>query len=275
MRGSVHCGAGRRMLVRRRAPPMTFGDFLRGPPAWRPGSAWGAGAATLATLLVVLAAQVIGAGTLYVALLAEGSGLASQVETTHLHAGGIDPRILLGSQAGIVMLTWLAAGWAGVRPADHLRLVRPEGGTIAYVWAVVALLPVLALVNALAWTLRPEDAVRDFRLFIGIARSPEPLLPFLAIGVGAPLSEELLFRGFLLTALASGRPGFAWAATIVTLAWTLLHWGYSPVGLAEVAIIGLYLSWTLWRTGSLLVPLFCHALYNTCLFMLLRWWPLA
>lgn len=254
---------------------MTFREFLGGPPAWRPGSGWGPLSASLATLLIFVMAQAIGAGVLYLTLLARGSGLAPEAGTLPTLSGGIDLGVLLGSQAGIVALAWLAAGRAGLGPAAHLRLVPPAGGNIAYLWAIVALLPILAIVNALAWTLRPEDALRDFRFFIGIARSSEPLLPFIAIAIGAPLAEELLFRGFLLTALASGRLGFVRAAIVVTIAWTLLHWGYSPVGLAEVAVIGLYLAWTLWRTGSLLVPLFCHALYNASLFLLLRWLPLA
>ena len=85
--------------------------------------------------------------------------------------------------------------------------------------------------------------------------------------------EELLFRGFLLTALSATALGYWRAAVIATLAWTALHFSYSWVGLTEVFVIGLYLSWLLWRTGSLLPPLFCHALYNSCLLVALRFWP--
>jgi membrane protease YdiL (CAAX protease family) len=42
------------------------------------------------------------------------------------------------------------------------------------------------------------------------------------------------------------------------------------VGLAEVFLIGLYFSWLLWKTGSLLPALFCHALYNSGLMLVLR-----
>ena len=84
----------------------------------------------------------------------------------------------------------------------------------------------------------------------------------LAIVVGAPLSEELLFRGFLLSALAQSRLGYFGAALLTTLGWTVLHAGYSGLGLIEVFLAGLLFSWLLWRTGNLWVPIACHAFYN-------------
>jgi hypothetical protein len=82
------------------------------------------------------------------------------------------------------------------------------------------------------------------------------------MAVGAPLSEELLFRGFLLGALAQTQLGFIGAALLSTVAWTALHPGYSLVGLLDVLANGLLFCWLLWRTGSLRVPLLCHAAYN-------------
>jgi hypothetical protein len=83
-----------------------------------------------------------------------------------------------------------------------------------------------------------------------------------------------LFRGFLLSALARSQLGFAGGTIITTTWWTLLHWGYSAAGIVEVFLIGLFLSWLLWRTGSLRVPIFCHALYNSLIVVFLRHVPL-
>jgi membrane protease YdiL (CAAX protease family) len=94
------------------------------------------------------------------------------------------------------------------------------------------------------------------------------------VGIGAPLSEELLFRGFLQAALARSRLGFAGGAVIASLLWTALHAGYSIPGIIEVFVIGLFFSWLLWRTGSLLVPIVCHALYNSLIVFVLRYVPL-
>ena len=43
------------------------------------------------------------------------------------------------------------------------------------------------------------------------------VLALLVVGIGAPLSEELLFRGFLLSALAGSRVGF-WGGALITTA---------------------------------------------------------
>jgi membrane protease YdiL (CAAX protease family) len=110
----------------------------------------------------------------------------------------------------------------------------------------------------------------DLRPFVNLIRGPDGVLAAAVVGIGAPLSEELLFRGFLLSALARTSLGFWGAALIVTALWTALHIGYSIVGIVEVFMIGLFFSWLLWRTGSLRVAIFCHALYNSLIVLALR-----
>ena len=51
----------------------------------------------------------------------------------------------------------------------------------------------------------------DLRPFVQLVRRAGLALALLVVGIGAPLSEELLFRGFLLSALARTRLGF-WGA---------------------------------------------------------------
>jgi uncharacterized protein len=95
------------------------------------------------------------------------------------------------------------------------------------------------------------------------------ILALIAIGIGAPLSEELLFRGFLFSGLAKSRLGLLGTGILTAVLWTALHIGYSIFGLIEVVAIGLYFAWVLVRTGSLWVPIFCHAVYNTVIGLVL------
>ena len=60
------------------------------------------------------------------------------------------------------------------------------------------------------------------------------------------------------------------AALIATALWTSLHIGYTAIGIIEVSLIGLFFSWLLWRTGSLRVAIFCHAVYNSLIVLSLR-----
>ena len=244
--------------------------FIRGAPAWQPGSAWAWYWAAPVTLLIFLLAQGAGVGLV---VLGSPSSWTSSIGEILSQIDPLDMRILLASQIATIVLAVLAAYLFGSNPTRQLRLTKPEGGMRTYLLAVVVMVPILVTLNAIIWTVSPQDALRDFLLFKDMAKRADWLVPALAICVGAPLSEELLFRGFLLTPLASSRLGYWPAAAIVALLWTLLHLSYSTVGLIEVFTIGIFLSWTLRRTGSLRVPIFCHALYNTFLFLLLRWMP--
>jgi len=184
-------------------------------------------------------------------------------------------RIVLISQIILIPLIVLVARLSNGGMAGVLRLAQPAGGYRVYLLAVLGFLPLLAITNAVAYAVKPDAYLNDFRLFLDTVRGPAPVIAALAIGLGAPLSEELLFRGYLLSSATATRIPFWPSALLVNVAWTALHIQYSLVGLLEVFVIGLYLSWLMQRTGSLRVPLFCHALYNSALFVIMRFAPFA
>ncbi len=170
---------------------------------------------------------------------------------------------------------WLAGWFGGVR-AHVLALGRPMP-------RVGALLPLLAVFLAFAipytaavYWLRPDVLFADNQAFSIMMQLPEWPIYAGIIAIGAPVSEELLFRGFMLPALSKSRLGFAGAALVTTLLWMALHYTYSIFGLIEIFAIGLILSWALWRTGSLWAPMALHAINNGALviamkFHLLPW----
>jgi hypothetical protein len=139
---------------------------------------------------------------------------------------------------------------------------------------MAALLAASAAYALLVWLISPESLKRDFGTLAPLIRSEWSWLALIAIGIGAPLSEELLFRGFLLPALSRSRIGFWGAAVLLTLAWTALHASYSIYGLIQVAAIGMLFCWLLWRTGSLVLPIACHAAYNIIIFALILVLPI-
>ena len=110
---------------------------------------------------------------------------------------------------------------------------------------------------------RPEVVAADLRPFKELMSGGGAPMMLLIIGLGAPLSEELMFRGFLFSGLAKSRLGVLGTGILTAVLWAGLHYGYSVFGLIEVLGIGLYFSWLLVRTGSLWVTIFCHAVYNT------------
>lgn len=247
-------------------------EFIRGSPRYVPSTPWRATWAAAATLLILLVAQAIAA--LVFSLL---TGLRTrELPMRPVGSAGTDGAVwvmmlwLFLTQAAAVVLVLGAARLFGGRPREVLRLIATGAGPRTLAYAVLLMAIVLGSFNALVYAMRPSDMLEDLQLYAGFIRSDAWLLAGLAIGVGAPLMEEFLFRGFLQSALAQSRLGFWPAAVLTTVAWTALHWGYSAVGLAEVFLIGLYFSWLLWKTGSLLPALFCHAFYNSGLMLVLR-----
>jgi membrane protease YdiL (CAAX protease family) len=172
-------------------------------------------------------------------------------------------------QTAAVLLTVLASALLGGKVLDVLSLRAPAGSRLVYVKAVLLMAVLQVVVGAVQYNLFPQDMYADLRPLVQLF-GEQWILALLVVGVGAPLSEELLFRGFLLSALARSRLGFAGGAVITTVWWTALHAGYSAAGIIEVFLIGLFFSWLLWRTGSLRVPIFCHALYNSLIVLMLR-----
>jgi membrane protease YdiL (CAAX protease family) len=85
----------------------------------------------------------------------------------------------------------------------------------------------------------------------------------LGLGVLAPYTEEFLNRGFLLSALAKSKRG-CWRAEIITdAAWTAMHASYQPwAALPVIFVLGLLVSFLLWRTGSLWTCIFAHTMVN-------------
>lgn len=142
----------------------------------------------------------------------------------------------------------------GTRPAQGL----PRALVVPFVVSVAIML-LYALISMLFFR---ESVLQDMAIFQKLMAGVPMWLPVIVLVIGAPLSEELVFRGFLLGQLRQTRLGFVGAAIVATAGWALLHWQYSWVGLIDVFIAGMLFSWTLWRTGSVWVPICFHALYN-------------
>jgi membrane protease YdiL (CAAX protease family) len=229
--------------------------------------------AVAAGLIMFVVASLAGVAgqTGYLALTGGGLQGAAQNQAA---APGAMLIFLVVMQATLVLLVVVASRLFGDRPGDVLALGAPPQGRRAYALGLAGLLGIVGVLDIGAIVLSPEPLLRDIKPFVGLINSRLWWLTLVVVGIGAPLSEELLFRGFLMSALARTRLGFVGASLLTTASWTALHAGYSAFGMFEVATIGLYLSWLLWRTGSLRVTMFCHGVYNALMTLLIGVLPL-
>jgi len=237
-------------------------ELLTGPPAYDARSPWRPVPAVAAAFTIIAIS-----GLLATALV----GTLEIAPPTPFPAPDAIPRDeariwrmaawLLGMQAAIIVLVVWVSGLFGGNRAEVLALNRSTPGRL-YVAAILVMLAAQVIYNVIVLPFAHQTMVEDVQPLIEPLQSDAFWLFGLAIVVGAPLSEELLFRGFLLSALAQSRLGYFGAALLTTLGWTVLHAGYSGLGLVEVFLAGLLFSWLLWRTGNLWVPVACHAFYN-------------
>jgi membrane protease YdiL (CAAX protease family) len=78
----------------------------------------------------------------------------------------------------------------------------------------------------------------------------------------APAGEEAMFRGFLFLGWARS-PRSVWPAIVViSILWAMLHIQYDWAGVLQIFVIGLFLGWMRWRSGSLVLAFLLHALFN-------------
>lgn len=143
-----------------------------------------------------------------------------------------------------VRLTWGDLGFGAI------------GGVVAWILLGVVALITLALTGEFTST-AGEVAVE-------IARDGNRLwlIAFaLAIGLGAPIVEELLFRGLFYSALRKRGLHDLWAILITAVAFAALH--FEPVRLPILFAMGLVAGVLRWRTRALGASMVAHAMVNT------------
>lgn len=231
-----------------------------------PCTNWPAWAVLPGGLVIFLLAAALGAvGSFAMVMILSLDTGAAPVELPHsvIMAG------LYAQQIAMIVGTIVFAGFFASNRAATLALRPPRGGWGVLVLSIIPMFGLTGLWTALLMWLRPDVVIGDLRLFGDLLQGNTAIFALIAIGIGAPLSEELLFRGFLFSGLAKSRLGLIGTSILTAVLWTMLHVGYSIFGLVEVLAIGLYFSWLLVRTGSLWVPMFCHAVYNTVIGLVL------
>ena len=90
------------------------------------------------------------------------------------------------------------------------------------------------------------------------------ILTFISICILTPISEELLFRGYILDAL--NRLHGKWPAIIISsIIFGMVH--FDPFTMGTATIGGVIYGWIRVRTGSLVPGIVAHAMWNTMALM--------
>jgi uncharacterized protein len=152
-------------------------------------------------------------------------------------------------------LTWRLLG--PVRPSWLVVAIGLGVGVVGTIGAYALNATLVTLVGA-------EDPVEQDLLQEVLAGGRTTLLALVVAVIMAPLVEETLFRGVLFQSLRR-RVGVWPAALLSSLVFTVIHVEIvfsQPVALAGLFSLGVFLAWAFHRTGSLLVPIIGHAVFN-------------
>lgn len=171
---------------------------------------------------------------------------------------------------GATVVGLLAAiGWLGARGRLTWHLlgpVRPGALPVALGLAAGIIGTILTyLVNGgLAFVFEPEEPVDQQVLQEALSGGTSLVLAIIVAVVLAPIAEEILFRGVLFQALRM-RVGLWPAAVTSSILFTFVHVEIvmsQPLALVGLFGLGVLLAWAFHRTGSLLVPIIGHAVFN-------------
>jgi len=185
-------------------------------------------------------------------------------------------QVLTHGAIGVALIQRYGGAMARTEPlARSLRLDRgawPGGPLALLLWSIggLAVAAFITLVGFLANELvfsPPDSTQRVVELLIADASLGTFLMMILAAAVIAPLVEEIIFRGYLYRNL---RETLGWlpAAALSGVIFGLVH--LDPPFIVPLSALGFALALLYERTGSLMVPVLVHALWN--LLQLLSVW---
>jgi len=202
--------------------------------------------------------------------------------------GGLSTRAMVRASLAAILpaalvvsaLAWWLAGRRGGDAAQVLNFRRPDLTGLGWVVLILGFMltmyvVVLTLVLALQIDLAqytpgpdgqspPQGSAGEVKEAV-FDLANEPLLFLLIIpslAIGAPLIEELIFRGQLFTALSRTRLGVSGTAVVTSASWALLHASEPWLMIGMIFIMGLVLGYLLYRFGSIWVPIVCHSVWN-------------
>jgi membrane protease YdiL (CAAX protease family) len=168
---------------------------------------------------------------------------------------------ILIANAVMIGLIVLAVAIRRAPLGAYLALSRPPLRFLGI--GLLCLVVLIALSDALLY-FGGYRVVTPFQVQSYTSAAAEGWLVALWVGtiIVAPAGEETLFRGFLFRGWVRTERA-AWPAIIIiSILWAALHVQYDWTGIAQIFVVGLFLGWMRWRSGSMLLTFLLHALFN-------------
>lgn len=240
----------------------------RGDPTLSPDPGWPAWSAGLALFGALLLASVAGLVLDIPAALIFGVKLSSE----HFPPGLSIVDTVVQDVVFVVVAVYCAQLGGRVVSSWQFGLRRPPAGWRRAVGLIVLLL-IAFVVFSVIWSAAFHSKEETLLKQLGSNEGAALLVLSAALTcVIAPICEELLFRGYVFTALRGWR-GTLPAALITGLVFGGVHYGSAPtLDLVPLAGLGFGLCFLYRFTGSLYPCMVAHSLNNSVAFASLEGW---
>jgi hypothetical protein len=243
-------------------PPLT--ETPATPGLWK---FWGTALWGLLIFAAMFIGQ-IGAIVLLVALRGLPMDLAS-LQTVGREPQALALSVITGLPATLLAV-WLAIAIKRVSFVDYLALHWPSWKQL--VFGAAGLILIVLVWETMSRALGREATPGFMTDLLRSGRDKgAALLLLAAFAVAAPMSEEVLARGFLYRGWSASFLRVPGAILLSSLVWTIVHLQYDMYFLAEVFCIGLWFGYMRYRAGSLWLTIALHALNNLTAVVLTMW----
>ena len=226
---------------------------------------------TAVLLLVVgfVVYQAIAAVLMVVIVIVQGGDALSAMDPVALIVEYAQEFLLanaVGQFGGLLLIAWIFARLHTRQVRPFLRLRKPDAALTAL--AVVGLFVLLPVVQWLAgltddlpqpqW-LEEQESIQQELLEAVLLGDVSVLFSLFAIALTPALCEEIVFRGYVQRQFE--RSGGVAAGIILSgVLFGLYH--LRPSEAVALSVLGIYLAYLAWRTGSLWVPIIVHFVNN-------------
>jgi membrane protease YdiL (CAAX protease family) len=224
---------------------------------------------------LVLVAGIVLASVAALVVDLPAFALGVKIEGSHTPAGLTIADTFVQDAAFVVAAVYCAKiGGAAVR--SWMFGLRPPGGGWRRAAAMVLLLLLAFILLDAIWAEILKPSKEKLLETLGTKESTSLLVLSAALTcVAAPIGEEMLFRGYMFTALRNWR-GTLPAAVITGLLFGAVHVLSAPaLDLVPLAALGFGLCLLYRYTGSLYVTIVAHSINNTIAFSALENWNFA
>ncbi len=158
----------------------------------------------------------------------------------------------------VPLILGLAKLKRGAKLTEYLGLIVPALRQF-WRWTLITLLFCL-LSDVLSSLLRLP--VPEFMIKAYSSANPRWII-WLALGIAAPVFEEICFRGFIFKGLAASRLRWYGATIITSVLWAIIHLQYGWYEISVIFALGLVLGAARAMTNSTLLTMWLHCLVNT------------